>query len=270
MYTYLSEHPDIFMSPIKEPNFFAEYLGERRRIRTWAEYLSCFAGAKDEKRVGEASVFYMASHTAARTIKEFSPNAHIIIMLRNPIDVMYSMFHLRRFANLEDETTFEAALQADACGRSAPELTYRERVCFLPQVMRYLSTFEREKIHLIMYEDFKADTKGVFQGTLRFLGVNSNIEREFPIINANQRARSKIIWRILRRPPAQLRRIVHPITTRTFRRSVGGYVFHLNAIQEARPPMDQELRVRLQTELAPEIDGLGSLLGKDLTSWYRG
>jgi len=50
----------------------------------------------------------------------------------------------------------------------------------------------------------------------------------------------------------------------------GSDVFHLNAIQEARPLMDQELRVRLQTELAPEIGGLGSLLGKDLTSWYRG
>jgi hypothetical protein len=270
MYTYLREHPDIFMSPIKEPNFLAEYLGERRRIRTWAEYLSCFADAKDEKRVGEASVFYMASRTAAEAIKRISPHAHIIIMLRNPIDVMYSMFHLRTFANLEEEPTFRAALQADARGRSVPELTYRERTCFLPQVRRYLSTFAREKIHFVMYEDFKTDPKRVFQATLRFLGVKSEIEREYPIINANQRARSKIVWRILRRPPAGLRRFLHPITTRSFRRVVGGHVFRLNAIQEPRPPMDPELKVWLQSELAPEIDRLGALLDKDLTSWYRG
>src|SRR3979411_724122 len=89
LYTYLKDHPEIFMSPIKEPEFFTDFLGEGRRVRTEAEYLNCFGGVRDEKRIGEASVSYLASRTSARAIKGFSPLAMIIIMLRNPVDVMY-------------------------------------------------------------------------------------------------------------------------------------------------------------------------------------
>src|SRR5215813_346110 len=227
LYTYLREHPEIFMSAIKEPNFFAEYLGDRRRVRTWPEYVACFAGARSEKRIGEASVFYLASNTAARAIKDFSPTAQIIIMLRNPIDVMYSIYHLRRFQNLEDEPSFEAALFADARGRKVPELSYRQRVSFLPQVKRYLTVFDRERIRLIIYDDFKIDTRRVFQDTLQFLDVKSDVERDFPIINGNQRARSRLVWSLLRRPPRPLRRIIHPITSRRFRTAVGSYLFGL-------------------------------------------
>src|SRR3974377_2022144 len=65
LYTYLREHPEIFMPALKEPNFFADFLGERRRIRTWPDYLACFTEVHDENRIGEASVAYLASHTSA-------------------------------------------------------------------------------------------------------------------------------------------------------------------------------------------------------------
>jgi hypothetical protein len=92
-------------------------------------------------------------------IKEFSPLASIIIMLRNPIDVMYSMYYLRRFSNLEDQPSFGAALDADASGRNLTGLTYRERVNFAAQVERYITVFGREKVHFIVYDDFKIDTR---------------------------------------------------------------------------------------------------------------
>jgi sulfotransferase family protein len=267
LYTYLRDHSEIFMSPIKEPDFFADFLGEQRRVRTLPEYLECFAGVRGEKRIGEASVAYLASHTSARVIKEFSPLASIIIMLRNPVDVMYSMYYLRRFSNLEDEPSFEAALEADARGRSATQLTYRERANFATQVDRYISVFGREKIHFIIYDDFKADTKGAFRNTLRFLGVDSDSERKFPRINGNRRVRSRFLWCVLRQPPKPLRRIIHPITSRRFRSAVGGYLLRLNAAEEPRPPIEPELRDRLQKEFAPEIHRLSRLLDRDLTAW---
>ena len=97
LYTYLKQHPEIFLSRIKEPQFFAGFLGEQRRIQNWPDYLSCFAGANGEKRIGEASVAYLAATNSARDIEAFSPEARIIIMLRNPLDVMHSLYHLRRF-----------------------------------------------------------------------------------------------------------------------------------------------------------------------------
>jgi hypothetical protein len=267
LYTYLREHPDVFMSPIKEPEFFTDFLGEHRRVRTRAEYLDCFAGVRGEKRLGEASVSYLASHTSARAIKEFSPLAKIIIMLRNPVDVMYSMYYLRRFSNLEDQPSFEAALDADARGRKPPILTYRERAMFAAQVERYVTTFGRERIQVIIYDDFKADTKVVFRDTLRFLDVGSDCEREFPTINSNRRSRNRFLRRLLRQPPEPVRRTIHAFTSPRFRLAVGRYVLGMNAVQEPRPVMEPELRDRLRKEFASEIDRLSTILDRDLTAW---
>jgi Sulfotransferase domain len=270
LYTYLRDHPDIFMSQIKEPNFFADYLGEYRRVRTLPEYLDCFTGVQGEKRVGEASVSYLASHTSAEVIKEFSPLASIIIMLRNPIDVMYSMYYLRQFSNLEHQPSLRAALDADASGRKPAGLTYRERVSFATQVEKYITVFGREKIHFIIYDDFKIDTKEVFQNALRFLGVCSSSKEDFPTINGNRRARSRHLWRLIRHPPVALRRIIRPLTSRRFRSAVGGCLLQLNTMDEPRPPMEDELKSRLQREFAPEIHRLSTLLNRDLTSWCHG
>jgi hypothetical protein len=175
LYTYLKQHPEIFMSPIKEPQFFADFLAEHRRICTWSDYLNCFAGADHEKRIGEASVAYLAAPNSARDIKVFSPQARIIIMLRNPVDVMNSLYHLRRFSNLEDELSFESALAADEHGRRSHELTYRERVKFAEQTKRFIDTFGRENVHIILFDDFKADTAMVYRDTLKFLDVQSDV-----------------------------------------------------------------------------------------------
>ena len=134
---------------------------------------------------------------------------------------------------------------------------------------RYLTVFGREKIHFIVYDDFKADTKGEFQKTLRFLGVSSDSERKFPTINGNSRDRNRAFWCFLQRPPQLLRRIIRPITSRRFRSTVGTYLLRLNAVEEPRPPMEPELRDGLQKEFAPEIDRLSALLGLGSDSMVR-
>jgi hypothetical protein len=177
---------------------------------------------------------------------------------------------LRRFSNLEDQPSFAAALDADASGRKVAELTYRERVKFATQVERYIAVFGREKIHFIVYDDFKIDTKKVFLNTLRFLGVCSNSKEDFPRINGNRRARSRFLWRLVRHPPVALRRIILPLTSPRFRSAVGGRLPQLNTMEESRPPMEDELKNRLQSEFAPEIQRLSTLLDRDLTSWCHG
>jgi hypothetical protein len=102
------------MSPIKEPQFFADdILGNLRNVRTWEDYLNCFIGGESEKAIGEASVAYLSSRAALHGIKAFNPNAQIIIMLRNPIDVMYSEYSLRIVDTREPSIGFEAALKEE-------------------------------------------------------------------------------------------------------------------------------------------------------------
>ena len=101
------------MPELKEPHFFGRDLYSPRFIRDEERYLSLFYGAESHKRAGEASVYYLCSKRAAKEIKEFSPSACIIIMLRNPADMIYSLHSQRLYSGHENISDFEAALEAE-------------------------------------------------------------------------------------------------------------------------------------------------------------
>src|SRR5258706_10449866 len=89
MNDYLGQHPDIYMAP-KELHYFGADLKIKDKISESA-YLQYFKNAGNKKILGEASVWYLFSGTAAKEIKNFSPDAKILIMLRNPVEVVYSL-----------------------------------------------------------------------------------------------------------------------------------------------------------------------------------
>lgn len=268
LYTYLKQHPEIFLSRIKEPQFFADFLGEQRRVQNWSDYLNCFAGADRQKRIGEGSVSYLAATNSARDIKAFSPEARIIIMLRNPLDVMHSLYHLRRFNDLEDEPSFEAALFADDRGRRPYEQTYRAKVSFSEQVRRFVDVFGRDNVHVIIFDDFIADTALVYRTALEFLEVRFDGLASFPVVNASPRARSKVLRKAVSRPPHLLRSMLHRLTSERVRSGAGGFLNRLNIVYEKRT-MGPELRSRLSIDFAPEVEKLSAVVGRDLSGWCR-
>src|SRR5262245_29668254 len=111
IFEYLAPHPEVFLAP-KEPHFFGSDIRSIRQVNE-AEYLKLFGSAENELRLGDASVFYFYSNVAPQEIREFSPDARIIISLRNPVDMVYSL-HSQLVFSLEDEIEdFETALRAE-------------------------------------------------------------------------------------------------------------------------------------------------------------
>src|SRR4051812_43170535 len=108
MNAYLDQHPDIFMGE-KELHFFGNDLKIKSRI-TEEEYLSKFINAGNAKIIGEASVWYLYSASAAAEIKAYSPDAKIIIMLREPVELMYSMHSQHLYDGNEDVADFSGAI----------------------------------------------------------------------------------------------------------------------------------------------------------------
>ena len=157
MHEYLCAHPDIFMpsgadlrltrNALKEPYFFGSDLdiAEYWSIRDREQYLSLFVDAGNAKRIGEASVWYLPSTEAASEIKQFNPNAKIIIMLRNPVDMVYSLHGQFLRSGNEDIVDFEEALNVQEDrrnGRRIPTsahfpggLQYTSIATFSPQVI---------------------------------------------------------------------------------------------------------------------------------------
>ncbi len=108
---YLSQHPDVFMAQ-KELHRFGSDL-KMRIVPSQEEYLQSFQSAGEGKLIGEASVWYLFSKTAATEIKRFSPAARIVIMLRNPVEVLPSLHSQNLYNGNEDTKDLKKALDLD-------------------------------------------------------------------------------------------------------------------------------------------------------------
>lgn len=162
--------------------------------------------------MGEASVWYLYSKKAAQEIKAFNPDADIIIMLRNPVDMMYSLHSHKLFTGSEDIEDFEEALKAEEDRKRGLRLPdtkrdllegcfYKEVASYYEQVKRYLDIFGEDKVHIIIYEDFKNDTAEVYKKVLRFLGVCEDFLPDFRIVNPNKIVKSNLLRDFLLEPP---------------------------------------------------------------------
>ena len=278
LYHYLKQHPEIYMSPVKEPQFFGSDLQMRYRKRpTLKQYLSLFSDVKDEKAVGEASTWYLYSERAATEIKEFCPHASIIIMLRNPLDMMYSLHSESIYQGYEGIDDFEAALEAEIerkVGLRIPKNTkldwalfYRETARSTDHVRRYFDIFGRERVHVVVYDDFKNDVAASYGDTLHFLGVNESFVPQFEVKNSNKYVPIRTLHRMMQSHSSVPRRVVRSLVPYRFRSSIEEFVLQFNTSHVPRTPMNPDLRLRLQAEFAPEVERLSELLGRDLTHW---
>ena len=262
MYRYLEQHPQVFLPAQKELNFFADdlfpdYISEK-------DYLGLFAGAGDAKAVGEASVWYLYSNNAARNIHAFDPRARIIIMLREPVEMLYSLHSQQYFQGMDPQVDFAAALaRGDAAGAL---LNYRATACYAEQVARYLELFGAERVHIILYQDLKADLPGVYRDTLAFLGLDTGFAPEFEVHNANKEPRSGLLRRLSQLPPGLLQPLRRALPFGLRRRLIQA-VIGWNARYTPRPELDPELGRALRRELEPEVRKLAALIGRDLSGW---
>jgi len=279
LYEYLRQHPQVFMPFHKEPMYFGADLDARYRRMSADEYLRLFADARPGQRVGEASPWYLYSASAAREIEAFSPGAQAIVMLRNPVDVMYAQHSQLLFNQRENLADFGEALAAEAdrrAGRRIPPgalrreaLFYRHSVRFAEQLQRYFEVFGRERVHVIVHDDLVADAAGVVRDTFAFLGVDPEVAVDLEIRNPNRRARSGVLQRLIFRPPGPLRRVVPLLRRFPLVHRLRDTLVSANSVPVARRPMDPELRRRLTAELEPEVAALGELIGRDLAAWSR-
>jgi hypothetical protein len=285
MHQYLAAHPEIYMAK-KEMHTFGGDLrfGPQFYRRNVQEYLAEFAARNGERRGGEASVWYLFSSRAAAEIHAFNPEARIIIMLREPADMLHSLYYQFRFDGNEHLPTFEKALAAEPARRAGlgisrqahfPQgLVYHDTARYTEQVQRYFDVFGRDRVHVIIYDDLVEDVRATYSKTLDFLGVDSTrIETDFQVINGNKSVKHPALRGLLNEPlvrstaVAIARRLPRPVFAALH--DIERLLWTLNSRAEKRPALAPEMRAQLQREFAPEVERLSELLGRDLTHWSR-
>jgi hypothetical protein len=266
----------------KEPRFFASDLdpGTERAgwffVRTESAYHSLFEAGANAKMRGEATPFYLFSKAAAQRIRHCCGQAKIIIMIRDPIELMYS-FHSQRLTNGNEEIVdFAEALAAEPDrreGRRIPRrndipqaLQYRELATLSPQIERYLAIFERRSVFFVVFDDLVRDTPRVVDEVQRFLDV-APFTPDLKVHNPSKRVRSYFVRNLIHTPPESLRVVARFILPPVVRQKIKEGAHRLNLQVAKRPPMDPALERRLRIEFAPEVTRLSSIVRRDLSAW---
>jgi hypothetical protein len=281
LYKYLKKHPDTFMPELKEPFYFCNdfqresdnFHGKKKffYFRTQNEYLKIFRGWKEEKVAGEASTIYLYSNVAAKRIFDFNFKAKIIIMIREPVDFLYSLHaHFYYTAN-EYIKDFNDALTKEVDrkkGKNIPKsvlfpsyLYYSDVARFSDQIQRYLKLFPRNHIKLIVFNDFTNDTKRIFKEVLEFLGIDPSFKPDFKVYNPRKKPKSQLYNRLARKPGYRFRKFAK---NNILFYKIHQYLRGKNARQDKRQPIDSDLRKELMKLYKPEVKKLSKLLQRDL------
>jgi hypothetical protein len=282
MYAYLRGHPQLYLPERKELRFFGADLEIRDRTPLTTDgYLAYFADAPANALIGTAYVWYLYSRSAAAEIAEFSPGARIIAMLRNPVDMLPAL-HAEHLTNgNEDIRDFTAALEAEPerrAGRRIPPhahlpqgLWYTDVPRYAEQLERYFAAFGRDRVRVVVFDDFVSDTAAVYRDTLRFLGVDDTYRPPaFAAVNAARRIRSERWRHFLARPPEPLRVLIHHLVPARLRRAAYERAKDLNVVAAPREPLPAATVKGLAEAFGPEVAHLSALLHRDLTTlWQR-
>lgn len=283
---YLGQHPDIFISAQKEPLFFCTDHVHREpwRVADPESYVALFEPGKDCKRRGEASVWYLASRAAAERIYDANPQAKIIVMLRNPVDMAVSLHAQFLFSGNENIGDFEkayAAQSARAAGRHVPwrahmpaGLLYTEIGRYAPQIERYLELFPRDQVQVLIFEDYFADLAAGYRATLRFLEVDPEFVPDFAVKNERHRIRNAALQRFLTKAP-EFWDLPARLLNGPARQKWSGRFERLNLKlhhynnQGQGTTLADDMRRQIHADFADDIARLEELLDRDLSVWTR-
>jgi hypothetical protein len=277
LYRYLGQHPEIFLSPLKEPCYFApeihpDAFSEQHRafvdreakalrkyldgpmsdeifggiVSDWADYLKLFRNAGDARAVGEGSVCYLWSATAAKNIFTRIPSARIVMILRDPVERAFSQ-HLHVRAQGIVKGTFaehvRSGLRARG-GRYGVDHPFLELGLYAEQVSRFRSLFPPENIRIFEYSAYGECPQGALRDVFRFLGIDT----EFMPDTSRRELEGRLP---IPGVPRRLQRFVRPLLPKYSR----------------RPAMTPEEVKLLADYYSEDTAKLSSLVDFDISHW---
>jgi hypothetical protein len=278
MAQYLGQHPEVFVVR-GEPHFFGSDIAYNSPRLTRSQYLKICRASAGKPVVGDRSTWYLFSRRAATEIHAFNPEARIVAMLRNPVDMVHSLHrhHFQR-GRRDDLERLEDALAAEPerrRGRRVPRnarfkasLFYSDIPRYSEQLQRYFARFGRERVKVILFDDLKRDPAATYVDTLRFLGVDPSFEADFAVHNVAGPAPDTLLYRTWKASTLRYR-IRSAIPSRLYGAIRERRRKRLEQRAGRQPPgrLDSGLRQSLQRQFADEIDRLEALLQRDLSTW---
>jgi len=196
-YEYLKQHPDIFLSHIKEPFFFV-YGKEEAFTRSmhvykqlcWPNvvkimckskeaYLDLFSEGQNFKYRGEGSIYYVYQQEAIENMKLFVKKPKMIFILRNPLERAYVMWSYMKTHSGEQEKDFYKALllEEDRKQKSKrPPFHYLSVGKYGEQIQNIMNVYGpelKDTLLVLNFEDFILDQNQFLNTICDFLEIDN-------------------------------------------------------------------------------------------------
>ena len=215
LYQYLGQHPRIFIPEVKELHYFSQPEVSDTyypvpMVKTEEEYRGYFRDCREDQIAGDFSPSYLIHEEAAQRIREFEPEARIIVCLRDPVDRAISHYLMDQRMNLVSTPMLEILKEPGRHPRH-----YRAYVSmgeYTAQLRRYEEVFPSGQIRIVQFDDLVRDAEGVTRKLLEFLGLPSGgfqfeteahnryqVPRARWIVRAGQRGVGKMAWAVGKR-----------------------------------------------------------------------
>jgi hypothetical protein len=270
LHSFLDHHPQVVMSEDKEPNYFSwqeiesqALYYKKQNIKTEKEYLALFQEKSGAVISGEASVSYLFYPSVAQRIKNFCPEAKIIISLREPVARALSHYQmdyslgLVKF-KLEDIWKNEAGHPVTGLYHQQ----YFQISDYLPQVKQYLNVFPRQQIHFFLHEDLIAEREKAIHKICDFLGIEVNHKQsELEQRNVTLSGKNKIVSSLYANQ--RFRQILSSLFNEKQKSKVRSLFFSKAKL----PALSPEFRNQLHLKYANSLQELSGITGLNLDNW---
>ncbi len=266
LHAWLSSMPGVFMSRIKEPNFFSRtVIGDKhpmvKPIRRERDYLRLFAGAGDATVVGEATPFYLEDPEAPARIRAKSPKAKVLVSLRDPVERLYSHYFMMR-NNLPGMGSFSVELERGLKLQDQPDLAVLHPAIGLysRQVERYRREFGHRGFKLIILEEWSRDVPRMLESLAWFLGLTPALSGPpTPAQRRYSEVRAPVVRLLFGN--RELSRATEALIPFRLRK----YIRNTMLVREApKPPMDPKVREFLVDYYREDVESMQRLLGRAL------
>jgi hypothetical protein len=278
MYHYLKQHPQIYMSPVKEPHFFASAGGlptfggpiaqpPRRKVLDFNEYLALFDGVMNETAIGEASVTNFRPESCVR-IQHYLPDGKFICVLRQPVDRAYSQFIYARREIWEPSNVFLDAYRAAPIRRREnwwPVLIYENQRWYNERLQDWFARFRKDQFRIYLYDDWLRKPLIIIQDIFGFLNVDTSFVPDMSIRhNVGRLPRSRAL-KLFVTQPNPIKTLAKLCVPPSLRHRWASAALKMNEITP--PPLEPEIRRQLTAEHREEILKLQDLIERDLSHW---
>ena len=296
LHEYLQMHPEVYMSPVKETNHFSDgdmlfehfnvdykqdvnvnlekYLEgpldkkiHIAHVRTFQQYVQLYRNVTNQKAIGEVSNSYLYLPNTATTIKQVLPDVKIVMILRNPVERLYSQYLM----NLKLGKIIERDLLKEIASDQAKPIKgwgvshlYLEVGNYYEQVKRYYDNFPAQNIKVILFDDFKKDAAGTMRDLFHFLGVDENFA-----LDMSQRYNEAGMPRFGKLNYWLTQIGVYGLVKKIFSPELKEKIKSIIYTKDNIPKITPQEKTHLQNYYRNDIEALAKLLNRDLSAWLQ-